>query len=139
MNLMLEKKYLGVDWGEKRIGLATGDSEMKLALPFKTVSGLTELLAVINSEEIDIIVLGSPRKLSGEGANNIKWLEFINNLQKQFKQEIVFWDERLSSKAADALGASKRQASYHTNSKVKAARDEIAAALILQNYFDSTV
>jgi len=59
---MESKRYLGIDWGEKRIGLALADSETSLALPLTTVSGLAGVLAAIKEEGIDEIVLGSPRK-----------------------------------------------------------------------------
>ncbi|MBU0897878.1 Holliday junction resolvase RuvX, partial [Patescibacteria group bacterium] len=60
MNNKLEKKYLGIDWGEKRIGLAIGDSETKIALPFKTVENIEAVLQVINDEKIDAVIIGEP-------------------------------------------------------------------------------
>ncbi len=123
-----EKKYLGIDWGEKRIGLSLADEETKLALPFKTVSSLTAVLQVIKEEEIDAIVLGRPQKMSGLAGDNNFWLIFFNNLKKNSSQPVILIDERLSSLAADALPGLK---------KAKANRDEIAASLILQAYLDS--
>ncbi len=122
------KKYLGIDWGEKRIGLALADEETSLALPFKTVSNLAELLALIEEEEIDIIVIGSPKKMSGEAANNPAWLNFVEQLKEKSGKPVNFLDERLSSLAADALSGEKKD---------KAQRDEIAATIILQDYLDS--
>lgn len=119
---------LGIDWGEKRIGLALGETETKIATPFKTVSSLEELLSEIKAEEIELLVMGSPRKMSGAAADNPAWLDFLARLQKQSACPLVLLDERLSSLAADALPGNK---------KTKAGRDEIAAALILQNYFDT--
>ena len=124
---MASKKYLGIDWGEKRIGLALADEETCIALPFKTVATLAEILALIKEEEIDEIVLGSPKKMSGEAANNPLWLNFVEQL-KTSGRPIHFLDERLSSLAADALGG---------EAKEKAERDEIAATIILQDYLDS--
>ncbi len=125
---MGDKKYLGIDWGEKRIGLALADEETCLALPFKTVSSLSELLEVIKEEEIDEIVIGSPKKMNGDAANNPSWLNFVEQLKEKSGKKINFLDERLSSLAADAL---------HGEKKDKAERDEIAATLILQDYLDS--
>ncbi|MFZ4631833.1 MAG: Holliday junction resolvase RuvX [Patescibacteria group bacterium] len=125
---MDDKKYLGIDWGEKRIGLALADEETCLALPFKTVSSLTELLAVIKEEEIDEIVIGSPKKMNGDVANNPLWLNFVEQLEIKSGKKINFLDERLSSLAADALSGEKKD---------KAERDEIAATIILQDYLDS--
>ncbi|MDD2353921.1 MAG: Holliday junction resolvase RuvX [Patescibacteria group bacterium] len=124
----LKQNYLGVDWGEKRIGLALGFAETKMALPFKTVSSLGELLAVIKAEEIEVIVLGNPQKLSGERSDNRKWLLFYSALKEKVSLPLYLQDERLSSKAVDALIGSKKD---------KVGRDEMAAAFILQAFFDS--
>lgn len=125
---MDKQKYLGVDWGEKRIGLALAEAGLSLALPFKTVDSLPDLLAVIDLEEITDIVIGSPRKMSGEAANNPLWLDFIGKLKNSTKLNIHFIDERLTSLAADARGG---------RDKNKASRDEIAASIILQDFLDS--
>lgn len=122
------ENYLGIDWGGKRIGLALGSGETKLALPFKTAYSLQEVLAVVRLEEIEAIVLGDPRKMSGEEAKNKEWSLFWQILQKKVEVPIFLQDERLSSKAVDALEGTKRE---------KVSRDEMAAALILQSYFDS--
>jgi putative Holliday junction resolvase len=121
-------KYLGIDWGKKRIGLATGDSETYLALPFKTVASLDALLQVINEEEIDELVLGVPLKMSRpEDSLNPEFYKFASQLASKSRLLIHQVDERLSSLGADALIGNK---------KTKAGRDEIAAALILQTYLD---
>lgn len=121
------KKYLGIDWGEKRIGLALADCETRLALPFKTVSCLKDVLAIIEAEEISDIIVGSPQKMSGQKADNPLWLDFVSQLEAKNTASLHFLDERLSSLAADALSGSKKD---------KAGRDEIAATIILQDYLD---
>ena len=121
-------KYLGIDWGEKRIGLATGDSETCLALPFKPVANLDALLQVITEEDVDELVLGVPLKMSRpEDSLNPDFYEFALQLASKSSLLIHQMDERLSSLGADALIGNK---------KTKAGRDEIAAALILQTYLD---
>jgi putative holliday junction resolvase len=123
------KIYLGVDWGEKRIGLALADNEIKLATPFKTVGNLEELSQVIKEEVIDVMVLGKPIKMRGvqEGVSPV-FLDFADKLQKKFPEiKIEMIDERLSSKAADAL----------PGGNLKASRDEVAAMIILQQYLDN--
>jgi putative Holliday junction resolvase len=121
------KKYLGIDWGEVRIGLATADSEVNLALPLKTVSDLAGVLNAIKEEEIDVIVLGSPKKMSGEKADSPSWLSFLEELKERSGKPVELVDERLSSLAADALEGEEGE---------KADRDEIAATIILQDYLD---
>ena len=119
--------YLGIDWGEKRIGLATGDSEVRLALPLKTVSNLSEILSTIKEEQTDVVVLGQPLKMSGAEASNPLWLSFYKQLQTRTACPVELIDERLTSRAADALEGSEAD---------KASRDEIAASLLLQHYLD---
>ena len=121
------KKYLGIDWGEKRIGLATGDDETGLALPLKTVGTLAEVLNAIHDEETDIVVLGNPKKMSGAEADNPAWLNFYEQLKERGGRRVELVDERLSSLAADALEGEDTE---------KAQRDEIAATIILQDYLD---
>lgn len=122
------KKYLGIDWGEKRLGLAMADEETCIALPFKTVGTLAEVLEIIKQEEINVVVIGSPKKMSGAPADNPNWLKFISDLKSMTACPVELLDERLSSLAADALAGEKKE---------KAQRDEIAATIILQDYLDS--
>ncbi len=121
------KKYLAIDWGEKRIGLATGDDEVKLALPLRTVGTLAEVLTAMREEETDIVVLGDPRKMDGGAADSAQWLIFLEQLRERGGRRVELVDERLSSLAADALEGSDEE---------KAGRDEIAASLVLQQYLD---
>lgn len=128
MTLDEDQQYLGVDWGEKRIGLALADIETRMALPFITVPDLRSLLAIIKAENIGLIVIGSPRKMAGEAASNPLFLSFLKDLKAQSPVPVIEIDERLSSKAADALPGQRRD---------KAGRDEIAATIFLQNYLDT--
>jgi putative Holliday junction resolvase len=122
-------KYLGIDWGEKRIGLSLGEDEVKIASPFKTVVNLSALLKIIEKEEIEVLVLGVPYSISDiKHKLPEKFIIFLENLKKLSNIPIKEIDERLSSKAGDARIGDK---------KTKASRDEIAAMEILQSYFDS--
>ena len=124
----VEKKYLGIDWGEKRIGLALGDRETKVATPHKTVSSVDEVIKIVKEEKIDIVVVGKPLKMSDVRCRmSDEFLDFLDLLKKKLDIPVETVDERLSSKAADALPGNKKE---------KAGRDEVAAMLILQNYLD---
>lgn len=120
------ENYLGVDWGAKRIGLALADSETRIALPFRTVSTLSEVLSAISVEGIDKVVLGQPLGLLG-GVSNPDFIAFSHKLEEQAGRPVILIDERLSSQAADSLSR---------NDKDRPARDEMAAAIILQGYLD---
>lgn len=122
-------KYLGVDWGEVRIGLALGDNETKIATPFKTVKNADDVRRAATDEKINVIVLGRPVSITNHQSpiTNEKYHKFVQALKAKIGVPVAFIDERLSSKAADALPGNK---------KTKAGRDEIAAMLILQSYLD---
>ncbi len=123
------EKYLGIDWGEKRIGLATAEEELNMALPLGTAADVAGVLQTIEEEEITKIVLGRPYQMASlEHKINPDFLKFVKLLESQTDLPIIQVDERLSSLAADAMGGPK---------KMRAGRDEIAAALILQGYLDS--
>lgn len=122
------EKYLGIDWGEKRIGLAIAEEGVSLSLPFGTVADLESVLELIKEEDITKIIIGRPNKMTDLSHElNPLYLKFLNRLQENVDIPVIEIDERLSSKEADSMGGPK---------KARAGRDEIAAALILQNYLD---
>ncbi len=121
-----EKKYLAIDWGEKRLGLAVGQLEPNLAVPLKTVANLSEVLAVIIEEEVDEIVLGQPISMSGKENFSDNFLYFKKLLTEKANIPIHLVDERLSSKAADKLLISKKLG----------VRDELAAMVILETFLN---
>lgn len=120
------KKLLGIDWGEKRIGLAIGNTETNLASPYKTVNKIEDILGVVLEEGVDEIIIGNPIKMSGEMPSE-SFTEFIESLKSDLAIPVVLLDERLTSKLSDKLEGNK---------KTKANRDEVSAMLILQNYID---
>lgn len=120
--------YLGIDWGEKRIGLAMGDDSTRMASPFGVVADLDEVLQVIADEEIDVLVVGMPMKMRDQSiALDPRFEAFISELESRSGLELIRIDERLTSKHADSLIGDK---------KSKAARDAVAAMLILQAHLD---
>jgi putative transcription antitermination factor YqgF len=121
------KKCLGIDWGQKRIGLAIALPGVDLALPYSTVTSLDEVIKVIAQEEIQILVLGQPTKMKGGSDLDPAFLAFSVELKARVKIPNIFQDERLSSLAGDKLIGAKKD---------KAGRDAIAAMIILQSYLD---
>ena len=124
------KNYLGIDWGEKRIGLAIADSENNIATPFKTIENISKLLEIIKEEEINELVIGLPKKMSGDKTDNVKFMKFVEILKEKLiekKIKINFIDERLSSVQADTLTVKgiKQQG-----------RDSLSAMIILQVFLD---
>lgn len=126
-------RYLGIDHGGKRIGLAIGDDETHIAVPFETVEadGLKETVAAITlfikEEGIEKIVLGLPISLSGKEGGQVEIVrKFGKILEKESGIKVEYEDERRSSKAVEGL-------TKGLNMKNK---DAIAAMIILQTYLD---
>lgn len=123
-------KYLGIDYGDSKIGLAIADSETGLALPYKIISNkketiLEELLDIIKNEKIKAIIVGVPfnidNKVSSQEKKSKQFIEFLK--EKFIDIEIIPYDERFSTQAARKLKTGNED-------------DDIAAMLILQSYLD---
>ena len=133
-------RILGLDVGDKRIGVAMSDPEEILASPLATISRdddnktIDAILELANKNGVHKIVVGVPYSMSGEiGIQASKVMAFVAKLSQSIKIDIETWDERLSTVAAQRLMA-------EANSRGKAARlrrDAAAAAFILQGYLDS--
>lgn len=123
-------RYLGIDYGTKRIGLAIADDEVKTAVVYGTVADVVEVAEVVKKEEVDTVVVGRPTKMSGEAHTMVRETEVFVQQLKDLASEvrIVLEDERLSSRYADSLGGGR----------AAAGRDEIAAVSILQGYLDKS-
>jgi putative Holliday junction resolvase len=125
-------KYLGIDYGAARIGLATADTDAKMARPHSTI-GAHQLLATIEHEgPFEAVVVGLPRSLdSQETAQTLAVRRFCDDvLWRKLRIEAVFQDEAgTSSVAEDRLKESGKK-------YAKADIDAEAAAIILQDYLD---
>lgn len=124
--------YLGIDWGKAKIGLATGGDEVKIASSLLILENkkdwIERLKKVIESEMIDVIVIGQPVSLKGSDEMSQEFDYFISQIKKLGKK-IIFEDERLSTKMAQGL--------MRDFKKTKRANDDdVAASIILQNYLD---
>jgi putative Holliday junction resolvase len=139
-------RALGVDYGRKRIGLALSDASGTLARPWKTIDGSADpgraarslsdvVLALEQQDEaVAVVVLGTPRRLSGEpNAQTATVAKIGELLQRLVAVPVILQDERLSSHEAEALLA-RREKDWR---KRKALLDAMAAAVILQDYLDA--
>ncbi|HPF71011.1 MAG TPA: Holliday junction resolvase RuvX [Candidatus Krumholzibacteria bacterium] len=128
---------LGLDYGLRRIGVAAGDTERRLAFAVTThVEGtggsIVELLRGLATERgADRIVVGLPLTADGREADMAARVRrFAGVLERELGLPVVLWDERFSSAEADRwLPAGRRAA--------KGERDALAAEIILQSYLDS--
>jgi putative Holliday junction resolvase len=126
-------KYLGIDYGASRIGLATSDAETKIASPLRTVAP-EDLAAALEQEgPLEAVVVGLPRSLDGrETPQTLAVRRFCDDvLWRKLQIEAIFQDEAgTSSVAEDRLKASGKPYS-------KGDIDAEAATIILQDYLDS--
>ncbi len=135
-------RILGIDYGDKRIGIAVSDplgyTAQGLAVVGKseTYEGdIKELKKIIKKiEGIDEIVIGLPKMMSGEiGIQAEKVLKFQEALKGAFKIPINTWDERLTTVQAERT----LMAAGLSGKKRRKVIDKSAAAYILQSYLDS--
>lgn len=139
-------RILGIDYGGKRIGLALSDATGMLARPWKTIARhgrAAHVAAAIVSEletlagqgePVGAVVMGLPRRLSGEPNEQTAAVEAVaNRLRAQLTIPVAFQDERLTSREAESRLA-LREKDWR---KRKRALDAEAAAIILQDYLDS--
>ncbi len=104
-------KLLGIDYGDKRIGLALAETGGP-ALPYRVITNDKELwlnLAnILKEEKIDILVIGLPRSLSGQKNERQTITEnFISQIKQRFGLPTAVVDERLTSKLYEKLGVTK--------------------------------
>jgi putative Holliday junction resolvase len=138
-------RVIGLDLGEKRIGVAVSDASGTLARPVKTIERGTsdaEAVAALRTtvdelragEEIDGIVVGLPVRLDGsDNLQTPKVRRMIERMAAELGVPVFTQDERLSSREAEerlALGEKDWR-------KRKAKLDAAAAAVILQDYLDA--
>ena len=133
-------KILGIDYGEKRIGLALSDISNTVAQSLKvlkrnaTRSWLGEIKAIVDKNKIEKIVIGLPKNMNGSiGEKGKEVLAFVKVLGKVVRVPIVTWDERLTTVSAEKV---LRQAEL-SRKKRKDILDKLSACIILQNYLDS--
>lgn len=126
---LIPMRYLGVDYGEKRIGLALSDDGNCLAFPHKVIQNkgreriIRAIQEVIYNEGIGYVIVGVPRALSGADTAETKTiLRFIQALKEKIRLPVEEESEILTT----------RIACEHSVKNI----DASAAALILQSYLD---
>jgi putative Holliday junction resolvase len=137
-------KYLGIDYGEKRTGIAVSDENKRYSFSRKYLINdskfYSNLLNIILEENISKIIIGYPLNFKSEKTiQTLKIEEFKNQLEEFLKKkslelEIIFYDERFTSNLAEnsimnsGLKKKKRQE--------KGLVDSLSAQIILQDYID---
>ena len=133
-------RLIGLDIGEKRIGVALSDPLGIIASALTVIERTTDdaaikqIIELARRNEVERIVIGLPRSLDGSLGKQAQTVQaFIELLKSNTELPIVTWDERFSTVAAERTlleAGTKRD-------KRKKHRDAVAAAFILQGYLDS--
>ncbi len=133
-------RVLGLDLGTRTIGLALSDVGKIIATPYETVkrtklrADLARLHEIITREGVGALVLGMPFNMDGsEGKRCQATRQFADDLLKAIDLPLAFWDERLSTYAAENLlieGGMRRK-------RRKDVIDKLAASVILQGCLDA--
>ena len=137
--LQSDNSLIGLDLGTKTIGVAVSDIIRSVATPIKTIKrkkfsiDSDQLLGIISIKNCCGIVFGLPKNMDGsEGPRAQATRAFARNFSKKTTLPISFWDERLSTVAAE-----KALLEADTTRKRRAeVIDHVAAAYILQGFLD---
>jgi putative holliday junction resolvase len=144
---MNQGRILGLDAGERRIGVAISDPGRSFALPLEsvTVDGreLEAIAGIVRNEAIEAIVIGLPLSLSGEDSDQTQRArDFAERAGQALGVEVHLVDERLSSSQAEGMVADRgsRRGRGRDTRKQRGGQgadtDAIAASIILQAYLD---
>jgi putative Holliday junction resolvase len=131
---MTSRHLIGLDVGTIRIGVALGDSDVRIAVPSDVIevdgNEVQRIAELVIENDIDAIVIGYPRNQSGEATAQTTVVEEFADKLQDFDAEIVFQDESLTSVIAEQRLAARGQ------NFTKADIDSEAAAIILQDYME---
>jgi len=132
-------RFLAIDYGEKRIGIAVSDDEKKYAFARETIINkdieitLEKIKEYCQSEGIEKIIIGLPFNMAGR---ETVWTDKIKNFAEKLKRKTglayEFQDERLTSRLSYSLFRDKRGGQKVSKNKI----NEQSARIILQDYID---
>jgi len=137
----LEGRLLGVDWGERRIGLALSDESQTLAQPLGTLTRrrgkrfpMTELIANVSRHAVVGVVVGLPLEASGDEGEPARAARALaQDIARRAERPVAMWDERFTTarvrRAVHEMGGTPRDRPGDV--------DALAATLLLQHYLDS--
>lgn len=140
-NLNTAQTLLGLDFGDKTIGIAVSDKSLTIASPIKTIrrksisKDLIELFDLIEVYNVGGLIVGLPLSLNGkENIRTEQVRKFVKSIELQKNIKIMLYDERFSS---DVIFKELRK-NHNSISKIKKKLDQQAAAYILQGFLDSS-
>jgi putative Holliday junction resolvase len=136
--LRIQKRMVGIDLGQARIGVAVSDELGLLAHPLETIPttdrAAARIAEIVREKDAARVVIGLPRHMNGSvGAGAADALAFAEKLRGAVPCEVVTWDERMTTMAANRALRESGRKTRNTRDIV----DQVAAQMILQSYLDA--
>jgi len=129
-------RYLGIDYGTKRVGLALSDALGLTARPFEVIPRsevIDRVTELVEEQSIEVLVLGLPTSLSGdEGTSAQQARRLGDELAEVTGATVEYVDERFTSRMADSALLESGMKRRDRKDNV----DKVAAAIFLQDYLD---
>ncbi len=136
----VELRTIGLDVGDKTIGIAVSDPSGLIAQGIKTIrresldNDIVEIKKIIDAFKVEEIVIGFPKNMNGTiGTQGQKVIDFVEHLKKEIDLPIMLWDERLTTVEVNRMLV---ESADMRRDKRKKVIDKLAATIILQGYLD---
>lgn len=134
-------RIIGIDFGEKRIGVAAADDRMRIAIPVATIDAgndpVEAIVRIAAEERADELVIGLPLSLTGaEGPQAQLIRDAVAALETKLTIPIHLQDERLTTRQASHAGPPRKKKGISRAKAGAPTRDAAAAAILLQAYLD---
>lgn len=132
-------RIMGLDIGDKTIGVALSDPMFLIANPLETIKrkktslDIEKLLKIIEDNQVNLVVVGLPKNMNNSiGPQSMKVMSFVDLLRKQTDKEIVYEDERMTTLQSERVLINMDVRRENRKKYI----DKIAATFILQTYLD---
>lgn len=130
---------MGLDVGDKTVGVAISDPLFVTAQPYETIKrrkakfDIDRIEEIINDKDISLIVVGLPKNMNNTiGPQSMKVMSFVDLIKKRIDIDIVYEDERLTTVQSEAVLIDMNVRRENRKTHI----DKIAASFILQSYLD---
>ncbi|MFW0777363.1 MAG: Holliday junction resolvase RuvX [Rickettsiales bacterium] len=139
--LSKDARLLGIDLGDKTIGLALSDVMRSIASPMETIErtkfgkDVVRLQKIISEQRVGGLVVGNPMNMDGSSGPRVQATRtFISNVQKHIDIPVILWDERMSTMAVERMMVGEGDLSRKRRGELV---DKLAASYMLQGFLDS--
>ena len=134
----IRRRILGIDLGRARIGVAVSDELGMLAHPVETIpargDSARRIAEIVREKNAERVVIGLPRHMNGSvGIGASEAVAFAEKLRGSVDCEVITWDERMTTMAANRALRESGQKTRNSRGVV----DQVAAQMILQGYLDA--